>query len=297
MKLLNDLTLLDLSSRLPGPYASYCLALQGAKVTKLENTDWGEDPFSASDLQKISPNFMDWYRQLNHQKTIQKISFKTQADQLKQQLQVADIILASPSKKMQALINAHARPSASVVFIAASRSQGAMHDLNALAQTETIHQHLKDSDHPPYLPFAGMAFGQYIAQTALAGFIKAFQTGALQLHTVYLDESTQALMDVLKSSQPDRRFLHNGALACYQVYYSQDQVPVMVAAVEEHYWQQLCDCFELALEPSDRYDLTGKTQNILRKLFTSLTASEIKSRMGTNRFCVTLAEKNKEDKI
>lgn len=285
--LLEGIHVIDLSGRLPGPYASYCLSLQGAEVIKLENTDWGEDPFNEELINKISPNFQAWYKNLNQNKKIEQISFSE--GNIIDHILKADIIIAPASKKLMKLIQEYQKKNSMAAYIHSSKTRGGMHDLNALGLTKTFSLHLQDSEHPPYLPFAGMAFGQFIAQGCLAGWIKSFRENVSQQETFYLDEITLSLFDVLHSE--GNRFLHNGLLPCYQIYPTKDEHFVCLAAVEEHYWQEFIQVFELPLKAEDSMDSSGKTAEIIRKLFTNLTSSEIKDKIRDRRFCLTLTEK------
>ena len=283
---LEGVKVLDLTARLPGPLACYCLGLSGAEVTKLENSDWGEDPFK----EKVAglENFNDWYHQLNAKKKIEIISFKKDADRLVEKISESEIIIAPHSKKLKKLVLENAK--ATAIFLDSSKTLGGMHDLNALAVTKTFRNHLLDSLAPPYLPFAGISFGQLLAQQALAAYIAHLNSTVLETDVVYLDEAAISILDSLHSTYGPK-VLHNGLFPCYNVYPLKDGGHVALAAVEEHYWAEFIQTFELELGLNDRMDTSGKTEKLLRKLFTNLGTNEIKSKIGERQFCLTLVNK------
>tara|TARA_Y100000768_G_scaffold76268_1_gene53975 strand:+ start:10329 stop:11198 length:870 start_codon:yes stop_codon:yes gene_type:complete len=284
---LNGVRVLDLTARLPGPLATYCLSLSGAEVTKIENSDWGEDPFKEN-LSGLE-NFQDWYRNLNKDKTIEIISFKDNQSRLIDAIESSEIIIAPHSKRIKKLILERAR--GSCVFLDSSQTLGGMHDLNALAVTKTFALHLIESIAPPYLPFAGISFGQLLAQQALAAYIANRQSGKFEYDTIYLDESAKLILDSLYSSFGPK-VLHNGLFPCYNIYLLADGGHVALAAVEEHYWAEFNQVFNLNLTSEERLDTTGVTQEKIRNLFTNLTTNEIKEKLKNRQFCLTLIDKN-----
>lgn len=274
---------LDLSSRLPGPYAGYCLALLGAKVFKVENTDWDGDPFNQKEVYEQSAHFKDWYQNLNHKKVIESFSFGSEEEKLIEHIRTSQLVIAPKSKKLKNLIEEHAIAPCSIVYVSASKP---MHDLNALGETITFKDHLKLSNHPPYLPFAGLAYGQFLAQVAQNQFIRALEKNSKESSVQLIDEVSKKLFDVLASENEEA--LHLGVFPCYQIYTTADHKHICLAAVEEHYWSAFCQCFNLDLAQYNRFDRSGETQEKLRKLFTKLDSSEIKDKIKDQQFCLTL---------
>lgn len=281
---LKGLKVLDLSMRLPGPLATYSLNLSGAEVTKIENTDWGKDPFR----EKVPglENFNDWYQNLNSCKKIVELSFKENQEELIKEISDSDIIIAPHSKRLKALIENHSK--GVCIFLDSSKTLGGMHDLNALALTETFKSHFIDTLSPPYLPFAGIAFAQLVSQQALAGVIARKHDEAIS-DVIYLDEAAKLILDSLASNHGPR-VLNNGAFPCYQIYPLKDGGHACLAAVEEHYWAEFCEVFQLEFSVTDRMDASGKVEKVIRKLFTNLSTSEIKEKIDNRRFCLTLID-------
>lgn len=284
---LAGLNVLDLSARLPGPLAGYCLQLSGANVTKLENSDWGEDPFKEK-LPGLE-NFNDWYQGLNGKKKIQILSFKDEQKKLIDTIKASEIIIAPHSKRIRKMIEEHAK--GCCIFLDSSKTLGGMHDLNALAVTKTFTVHLLSELAPPYLPFAGISFGQILAQQALAAYISHLKSGRFESDVVYLDESAKKILDILHSEHGPK-VLHNGLFPCYNVYKLKDDGYIALAAVEEHYWAEFLEVFNLDLTQADRVDTTGKTEEVLRNLFTNLSTNEIRDKVKNRQFCLTIIEKN-----
>jgi len=281
---LKGLKVLDLSMRLPGPLATYSLNLSGAEVTKIENIDWGKDPFR----EKVPglENFNDWYQNLNSCKKIVEISFKENQEELIKEISDSDIIIAPHSKRLKALIESHSK--GVCIFLDSSKTLGGMHDLNALALTETFKSHFIDTLSPPYLPFAGIAFAQLVSQQALAGVIARKHDEVIS-DVIYLDEAAKLILDSLASNHGPR-VLNNGAFPCYQIYPLKDGGHACLAAVEEHYWAEFCEVFQLEFSAKDRMDASGKVEKVIRKLFTNLSTSEIKEKIDNRRFCLTLID-------
>ncbi|MBT4791657.1 MAG: CoA transferase, partial [Halobacteriovoraceae bacterium] len=58
--LLTDVTIIDFSTRLPGPFSTYILESFGAKIIKIENSAKGGDPFTQPEYLAYAPAFKDW---------------------------------------------------------------------------------------------------------------------------------------------------------------------------------------------------------------------------------------------
>lgn len=290
--LLQGLTVVDFTGRLPGPMGSMILTQLGAKVIKIENSN-RPDPFSTQELQKVNPCFKDWYEQLNLDKKIVRFDFEKQKDLIKQTIQKVDALLVPDHPVFIDFV--HSLQSECKVMIKLAGGVGqwkSLHDLNALALSKTFALHSLDSKFPPYLPFAGMAFGQYIATTILAGVFRAQKTGQNVAEVIYLKDITLRIFDALysESFQKHPRQLHNGVFPAYRMYHSQDQKILCLAAIEEKYWKRFIDCFGLELTMEDRFDTGPKTAKILEKTFEKLDANVIKDKIKDYDVCLTILE-------
>jgi crotonobetainyl-CoA:carnitine CoA-transferase CaiB-like acyl-CoA transferase len=149
---------------------------------------------------------------------------------------------------------------------------------------------LQHSTAPPYLPFAGISFAQYIATASVAMLRKAENQGVQIEQTLYLKDITEFIFNSLHSEQVSspNKFLHNGAFPCYQVYKSKDEQYLCLAAVEEKYWNNLQSAFDIHLDSEDRFDTSGKTTNTLKKLFAKLDSDEIRELIKETKTCLTI---------
>ena len=292
--MLSNLTICDLSTRLPGPLATMALAHLGAKVLKIENTDKQGDPFPSQDIKRIAPNFHDWYTNLNKNKIIHQISFNKEQSKLKVLLESADIILMPNSKALKSLIAQLVESSAARVIIFIAGSSGAhkaMHDINALSMTESFRFYLKHEQKPqmPYLPFAGISFGQQVATLSLAAYIKSTQENKTVKETIYLDQSIKRTFDALYSNTDisNGHFLHNGAFPCYQIYKTKDNHYISLAAVEEKYWENLIKNFNLPLTTEQRFDTTGKIKTLLENEFKQQSLEQILNKCINSECCLS----------
>ena len=164
-----------------------------------------------------------------------------------------------------------------------------MHDLNVLALTKTFEQ--STGQEPPYLPFAGMAFGQYISTFILAQLLS--RTGMTQ--TIYMKDIILKLFDSLYFDGTSRsKLLHQGLYPSYNIYKSKDGKKLCLAAIEEKFWTELISCFDLELNLQDRFDLSPKTRKKLEKRFANLESDEIRKKLKNKNICLTIANSEKD---
>lgn len=293
-RFLENLEILDLSERLPGPYSTFILGHFGAKVIKLENSDRGGDTFQLEEAKEHYPNFIDWYKNLNANKDIQCLSFSKQKDELFKAIASAHIIIKPENRFFNQLLSEVELKSDQVLItLSGGRDEWkSLHDLNALALTETFAIHLEQNSGLPYLPFAGLGFGQYLATAMLAARIKALESNSPIKQTLYLQDFCIQILDILKTqpSEQAKKYLHNGLYPSYNIYKSADGASVCLGAIEEKYWENLINCFDLNLKPLDRFDTSEKTFEYLKKTFAKYTAHEIKEKIKDNNMCLTLKE-------
>jgi crotonobetainyl-CoA:carnitine CoA-transferase CaiB-like acyl-CoA transferase len=280
--LLTNLKVLDLSQRLPGPLATKELELLGAQVTKAS-------PIGKKDAFELADDllFNEWFKNLNSNKKIEYFSLEN----IQELLSAHDIII-SPSNFDESSFELENKV---LIKVGGSSDLSPMHDLNALAKTSNFKLYLNeftsDQIDPPYLPFAGIIYGQKIAMTALAGLFKLSQTNQTQIIDLFLDRAAMQTLDLFWSEKLESlgqtKFLHNGALPCYNIYTTSDNKYIALACVEEHFWKKFCDIFELTLKKEDRFDTTSKTTQLITGVFKNLTLNEIINRVGKEQICLT----------
>lgn len=289
---LEDVQVLDLSTRLPGPMATMILSSLGAKVTKVENLDIGADPFQDKKYLEHAPHFKDWYDQLNKDKSIIQFSFSQNTEKLRVLLHSAQIILLPDVKFFDVLLKSLDLKNKAIIKLSGGKGEWkSLHDLNALALTKSFHYHYQDSNLPPYLPFAGIGYAQYLASACLGILRKVERTNITQTEIIYLKEVTEYILDALHSEQvtSPNKFLHNGAFPCYQIFKTQDDKAICLAAVEEKYWRNFVKAFSLDLNDEQRFDSSGKTTEILQNMFAKLTSDEIRHMTKNTELCLTVA--------
>ena len=286
--LLNEVTILDFSYRLPGPFATKVLSDLGAHVIKCESPPPYDDPFSQNEIEKIAPNFLDWYKNLNAGKEIMEIDQSTKAAELQKLIDSAQVLIIPASKHFDSFEKRFKLEEKIVIELAAGRgAQKSLHDLNVLALSRSFNHHAEISDTPPYLPFGGIAFAQYVSTYLLAALLgKKYGT-----HTLYMAEIVPELFNLLDygNFKAGEQVLHTGRYPAYGIYRTKDNKVLTLAAIEEKFWMRLIDSFSLPLELSDRFDTTSRVRSILEKRFSKLTSNEIQETINNQDICLTIS--------
>ncbi len=282
---LSGISVLDLTQRLPGPFASKELLDLGANVTKASPFKY-EDSFSGStDL-----IFREWYKGLNENKKL--LSYKE--DELQALIEQHDIIIASSNFGIQD----YSFDKKAVVLVGGSADKKPMHDLNALAKSRvfSLFTHSQDNKKidPPFLPFAGILYGSKIALSCLAAWINTIQSQKTTIEELFLDISVSKMLDLFWTRElqesGESKFLHNGLYPCYNIYQTKDKHYVALAAAEEHYWAKFCEIFNLSLKNEDRFDTSMETFNTLINLFSGLSLNKIIQSAGDHKICLSAVE-------
>jgi crotonobetainyl-CoA:carnitine CoA-transferase CaiB-like acyl-CoA transferase len=282
---LENLVVLDLTQRLPGPLATKQLSTLGAKVIKLSPIG-KEDAFKKTK----DPLFNEWYKNLNSSKEVIEADFNN----LQGYIDKADIIIAPQSFSHQKYV----LDKKALILVHGSSHGTGMHDLNALAVSDAFylftHKNNEKQIPPPFLPFAGIQYGTAIALNALASYIKLQEDKRTIIQDVYLDTSTKEIFNLFWNEdirkQGETSFLHNGLFPCYNIYRTKDDSFIALACVEEHYFEKFCKIFNLSLIIEDRFDTSSRVFNILINLFSNSTLSEIMQQVGDADICLTPVE-------
>lgn len=286
------LKVLDLSTRLPGPLATSILMKYDMEVTKLEIIEFGGDPFK-EDPHKNKTHFIDWYRNFNSEKEVIEISLQ----ELKEFVQKNrfDIVIAPAKNKLKEIFN-HNQKIKSVLWIAAGKDEYRfLHDLNALALSESFRIHLALSPTPPYIPISGVLFSQMIALEAMHSLLK-YRDKTL-FKTVYLKDVVSEILDKLNiSSFSGERLLHTGKFPCYNIYRSLEGDFICLASIEDRFWNNLCKSFNLEELISKKMDESEKTTLFLRNFFKRLSTNEIRNKIRNKDVCITIVENDIKSK-
>jgi len=275
--LLHDLTIMDLTGMLPGPYATYMLSHLGAKIIKIEDENY-PDPFNDSNFAKLDQSFGTWYKNLNANKEIWRWDLGSAScqDEFFKRCESCDaLILTERHSFLEERLLLQNRPHAIVYLGGSAQGNKSLHDLNALARTGLLAHYLKGKAQgevvaPPFLPIAGITFGMKIAIDILASFHRASKDHKSQISYTYLYETTEEALAVFWDGLAPGDYLHNGAFPCYNIYSTKDGRFIAMAALEAKFWNGICERFKINLKEKDRFDHKhiATVQNVFSKLST-----------------------------
>ncbi len=303
---LKEVTIIDLSYRLPGPLATHILQQLGATIIKIENINL-QDPFKECLSKTSDLAFSSWYEELNKNKRIELLDFNSFADQKKIQtlIQNSDACLLGVSKHIQSQLgmtkNFFKSLTSPYVFLELKSSQEnnqPLHDLNALAEIGLLDLYLSDKKNeniipPPFLPLGGITFGQKIATDLLAALLQAQKKKEVIHSSSDLMTSLRTSLSPFWSKKLQKtkqtQFLHNGLYPCYAIYKTKDNHYVALAAIEKKFWIRFCQLFELPFSAEDRFKTDQNHIFLaLSLLFTSKNSNEIKDLTQNESICLSL---------
>lgn len=302
--MLSGIKIIDLTHRLPGPLAGKILHDLGAQVIKVED-EKHRDPFLSGMFSEFDRSFENWYEELNGKKRIVRLDFKSPEikKEIAHLLEDADGLLLSLSPKLKANLGLEdsnlVRELAVVELEASSTHNKAMHDLNALAISGYLSLHVAhetdDIVPPPFLPVAGIAFGQQVATQMLANIISSKKSRSLVKTVSYLHDTADAIFHPFWSKelrdQKKTKFLHNGAYPCYCLYRCKDANYVALAAVEEKFWTDFIATFQVPLELGKRFNTDPASFRVVADTFAKLTAKEIEAMASDKELCLSIVRK------
>jgi alpha-methylacyl-CoA racemase len=294
---------LDLSSYLPGPFASLLLADFGAEVLKVE-------PPQGDGMMQLGPRDAAgtplFHAALNAGKRVCRLDLK-HAECRQELLSLAaraDVLIEGfrPGVMRRfgldhaTLRSAHPRLiycSLSGYGAEGSLSQAAGHDGNYLALAGVLHR----NGVPPRCfdpPIADMTSGLF-AVIAILGALEARRRDGLGCHIdIGIADVVMPLqlfqLAALNETvpQPETTYLNGGA-AYYRVYKTRDNRHVMIGAVEPKFWRAFC-------EAAERPDWIARQQEILPQTalirdlaqhFATLSMAECEARFTATDCCVS----------
>jgi crotonobetainyl-CoA:carnitine CoA-transferase CaiB-like acyl-CoA transferase len=303
--MLKGIKIIDFTHRLPGPLAGKILADLGAEIIKIEDVTH-KDPFLSGMFSDFDRSFENWYEELNKKKKVIRLDFKNPEAkiEIRKHLEGASGLMLSLSPKLKTLLGLNDEDLknlklAVVELEASSTHNKAMHDLNALAISGYLSLHVAHENDPivapPFLPVAGIAFGQQVATQLLANIIESNRKSSFVKSVSYLHDTAESIFHPFWSatlrSQKKTKFLHNGAYPCYSLYRTRDGQYVAVAAVEEKFWADLRETIGIELPLEKRFDTSSESFNLVAKKFAELTADEIERKVQNKELCISIVRK------
>lgn len=303
--MLKGIKIIDFTHRLPGPLAGKILSDMGAEVIKIEDIKH-KDPFLSGMFSEFDQSFENWYDELNKNKQVVRLDFKSPdiKAQIHKILEGASGLMLSLSPKLKGSLGLTDEdlkhlPLAVVELEASSTHNKAMHDLNALAISGYLSLHVAHEDDPivapPFMPVAGIAFGQQVATQILANMIESIRTKKFVKSVSYLHDTADAILHPFWSQtlrgQKKTKFLHNGAYPCYSLYRTFDGHYVAVAAVEDKFWIDLTQTFSINLPLERRFETSEEAFNSVASVFAKLTTSEIEQKSQNKELCLSIVRK------
>lgn len=300
---LKDLTIIDLSHRLPGPMCGKVLSDLGANVIKIEDHKF-KDPFLEGLFASFDESFKDWYQNLNKDKKIMRFDFNSESDQneINKIVTAADGVimgLSNSTRSKLKLLDENLnfnRPFVSIELPASQVHNRSLHDLNALADTGLLSLHVQgrtdDIVDPPFLPISGISFGHKAATDFLANYLTALKNNKTVFAKTYLDESADQIYGIFWPEQDRfnhrKKYLHNGQYPCYTIYKMKDGHYAALAAVEEKFWIRFCQKFDINSAMNRFQDKDDSVFKAISTRFKSLTSSEVASIMGEEDLCLSI---------
>ncbi|MBS0644492.1 MAG: CoA transferase [Proteobacteria bacterium] len=302
---LRGVRVLDLSSYLPGPFASLVLADFGAQVLKIE-------PPAGDGMRVLGPRDPDgtptFHAALNAGKTICRLDLKSEEGRncLLDLVRDADVLIEGfrPGVMERLCLSwedlrvwnpALIYCSISGYGVGGPMEQAAGHDGNYLAMAGVLHRNGK----PPRFfdpPIADMTSGLY-AVIAILGALQARRCDGKGCHidlgiadvAMPLQAFQVAALDTVGSPPAETTYLNGGA-AYYRIYATRDDRHVMLGAVEQKFWRCFCEAAgrpDWMVRQNEPLPQTALIDDIA-DYFVQLTAADAMERFAASDCCVSL---------
>lgn len=307
---LDGVTILDFSSRLPGPLAGYLLAQMGAQVIKVE-TDSHPDPFKVLRMGDGDIAFQSWYSNMHINMDHFTVSDESNDDlnQLQALCKKAHMVIMGWPAKVQEKYSVRFEDLSQLSgwgsFIemgVSHHSNRPVHDLNVMAEMGLLDLHIKQlKKHPtnakriapPFLPIAGVTFAHQITQRLVANAFKALRDQLWVKDSATLEDSLEDTWNPLYA--PDLKgvqenFLHSGRYPCYNIYpLKNHRAYLAIACIEEKYWSEFSDTFALELSPKQRFHDTDETVfKIIQDCLAHYSVEEMREKLTNLNCCLSL---------
>jgi len=293
---LTGITVLDLSRLLPGPFCSMILADHGARVIAIEDKRYATEAGGNTTV----------YRNKEHM----TLNLKSDAgrDIFFSMAKTADVILEGfrpgVTKRLGVDYDSIATVNPKIIYCSISgygqtgpyRNE-AGHDVNYLSVAGVLDL-IGEKDRPPSIPgiqIADMAGG---GMNAAIGILMALysreQTGKGQYIDISMTDGSMSLLSLVLSlkqftglpvNRADSFLSHR--YACYNTYETADKRYLSIGAVENRFWKNLCEYFDVPEYIPSQYD-DFKRQEIIdfmREKFKQKTLAEWEAELDGHDVC------------
>jgi alpha-methylacyl-CoA racemase len=300
---LDGIRILDLTRLLPGAVCTMLLADMGADIIKVE------DPLGGDYARWMSPQVDGmgaFFRSSNRNKRSMIINLKVVAGQrvLHQLVEHADVVLEGfrPGVTARLKVDYATLQTINPRLVYCSLSGWGQagpyqaksgHDLNYVALSGI--QGSTQTPQPLGAQIADVA-GSYVGVMGIcAALFKRERTGSGAYLDVSLFESALPfalvqLVEALAAGLPGGHGTLTGGLACYEVYYSQDEQPMTLAALEPKFWANFCAAVERPAWLELHQDRAQQEQlkRAVQALFRTKTAAAWNALLADADCCFTL---------
>jgi crotonobetainyl-CoA:carnitine CoA-transferase CaiB-like acyl-CoA transferase len=309
---LSNVTILDLSTRLPGPLATLMLAQAGARVIRIERPPHGEE------MREFKPQVdgrSAHHRWLNQGKEIRLLDLREAADrtQFLELAGEADVLveqfrpgamerLGLGRKELQ-----HRHPRLIWCSITGyghvdPRSMQAAHDLNYQADAGLLSLAPRDQRGVPVMPTAllgDMVGGSMPAVTnILLALMQRTGTGLGGFVDIAMSRNIEFLAlwpritGSLTGQWPEPlRERHNGGSPRYNLYLTRDKRVLALGALEDRFWQNFLEGIDLTVpEGLERDDPQAVITQVAQHLATQDAAHWLEQLKGRDACCNLVRE-------
>lgn len=293
---LSEITVIDLSRMLPGPYCSMILADHGARVIAIESKQ-----FMADGL---------FFNTINRNKEHISLNLKTeQGKQIFFQLvEKADVVLEGfrPGVVDRLGIDyqrvRELNPQIIYCAITGYGQNGPFrdrvgHDVNYLSYAGVLNL-IGEPDRPPSIPGIQIADIAAGGMNAAIGILLALfareKTGKGQYIDISMTDGMVAFLPLalyfqqLSGKDPKRAdALLSHRYACYNTYETADGRFLSIGAVENRFWKRLCDHLGVAVYAALQYDDSRREEilDFMRTTFKSKTLDEWDAELAHLEIC------------
>jgi crotonobetainyl-CoA:carnitine CoA-transferase CaiB-like acyl-CoA transferase len=296
---MKKIKIVDVSSLIPGPFASFLLAKHlNCEVLKIEDTN---QPDPLINMRPTKNGIGLGYLALNENKKIIKVDFREKGvDMIKDEAKDADIFIENfktgRTLKLGVAYEDLIKNNSRLIYCSitgfapkSALSGKSAHDLNILALSGYLEQQYKLGDRVPLPPL--LLADSFTAHNAALRVAAAIIKNELPCHVeISMHEALLEAMTINNYPQlitnndfSTSEFLFSGRLPCYGVFDTKDGRKVAVAALEKPLWVDFCTHLK-------REDLTEKQYEpeITQQIEAELKKYEMEHWLSNDLdFCVT----------